>query len=216
MDWGVEVANWVIALGTVSTSCFALRTLRNDGKKLRAEQLAELEKKRERRLRAERDHAECVTWWTDVAGAMANLPVRPFADAADIEYDPEYCTRIVLSNNSHDCLYEVSLQLPEPWGPVWLTRGDFVDDDEAQEYFKKYRWRQVGVLPPGLTCFVVPVPTEMSPTQASQHAADPAMNRYVAWVEFRDRHSVLWRRFGDGRLVKQADRPVNTTTAYHM
>jgi hypothetical protein len=42
------------------------------------------------------------------------------------------------------------------------------------------------------------------------------MNRYVEWVEFRDRHSVLWRRFGDGRLAKQPDRPANTTTAYSL
>jgi hypothetical protein len=29
-------------------------------------------------------------------------------------------------------------------------------------------------------------------------------------VEFRDRNNKLWRRFGDGRLEQQADRPAVT------
>jgi hypothetical protein len=54
----------------------------------------------------------------------------------------------------------------------------------------------------------------MTPTSKERRSASVSLNSYIEWVEFRDSDGVLWRRLGDGQLIKQPSRPIRYDTAY--
>lgn len=155
------------------------------------------------RTRDERDQAEKLTWWTDVAGTTTDEPTRQFTNA-DVERSfgahkemrgmSNTMARIVILNGSADCLYLASVRRSDVSG--YLA---YRDDDEDPDPFIDL---QVGVLPPGPSYFEVPIPIPPTPTAGFRRANYAAFNQYVDWVEFRDRKGADWRRYEDGRLER--------------
>jgi heme exporter protein D len=143
-----------------------------------------------------------VTWLTERRAAPdENSELRPFADAAHDA--PGYVQNVILAvhNASDNCIYDCTVQT-----------APFDEPENAH-----LRHRQIGVLPPGVTRFKVPVPAvDRTPTMAARHRVDISYNVLVEWLEFRDVSQVVWRRYGDGRLESQPSRPRDTTTAHSI
>jgi hypothetical protein len=197
-----QIISWISGLGSLMAGVGALAVL-----------LWQLTRAhtgdQKKRAQEERDQASHITWWLEVIPKGEEVPaVRDFADSGGEWFGADYPrlphAAILIRNGSEDCVYEGSLQLPS-WfdpGPEWDTA------------LKPIIWRQLGVLPPGTVRYHIPTSYMHTPTQSARRKSDLAFNRHVEWVEFRDRKDVIWRRFWDGRLERQPDRPPNTETAH--
>jgi hypothetical protein len=188
-----QVAIWITAVGTLLTGLSALAVFWQLRQAHRSEVL---------------EQANRITWWLEPAPKDdKGTRVRVFADAASFQggdYPNLPHAALFILNGSDNCVYEGSLQLPESFDP-----GDGKEE--------RFIWRQIGVIPPGPPAeFRVPisVSAHSSPTASLRRKADLPFNRHVEWVEFRDRNNKVWRRFGDGTLKPQPDRPPETETAY--
>jgi hypothetical protein len=199
------VADWVGGIGSVSAAAIALIVLLWE--LIRATVRRRADRERDRREQASR-----VTWWTEAARSTMNNVAREFVDGAEYwtDYNAADRARIVIQNNSADTLYETTLLLPDRFGIAEMDEHGTPSGNQPSDYLL----RQIGVLPPGSSYVDIPIPIPPSHTQEFRTRNYAAFNRYVEWIEFRDRNNVIWRRHGDGRLEEMPDREPVTEVLY--
>lgn len=199
-----SLADWVGGVGSAAAAATAVGVLLHERGLRKKQEAAEHQ-------REQQSQASKVTWWLEKPDTSPDAGVpRPFVDGAEqwTDYGQHHLERLFILNSSGDCLYEVTVQLPDAF---WDDR-----EDGLPLNFTPHLVRQVGTLPPGGHMFEIPVASPMTPTQGDRRKAATAFNQHVRWVEFRDRNDILWRRLGDGSLEEQPQRPAETNSFHSV
>ena len=188
-----KITDWMQAWGSLlgvfaglGAALAASWLLLHERKQARIAQAAQQRESEER-------YAEQVTWYLREQTDQ-DSDLRQPVDAGDFWGAPEGATNavLVLLNNSHSCIYEVVVSIPE-----------FSHKEEYRE-FDQLALRGIGTIPPGKSEIVMPMRgwRNFYGSGSYRILSELPSNSPVEYVQFRDPSDRRWRRTGRGELIR--------------
>ncbi|MEU2988880.1 hypothetical protein ABZ647_31320 [Micromonospora aurantiaca] len=137
-------------------------------------------------------YAELVTWYLREKGDDEASLRRP-VDAGDFWGTPPDSSEavLVILNNSHGCIYEVVVSIPE------FRRNEYRD-------FSHLADRGLGTIPPGRTEIAMPMRgyRNFHGSGSFRTIRELPSNAPVEYLRFRDPADRSWQRTGRGELIR--------------